>query len=163
VLKLRQFNLEFAFAGAGALGENIENERSAIEHLALENGFKIPALGGREVVVKDDRVHFVLPAVSGEFIRLAAADEGAGHRNVQFLRSIANDLAASGGSQLFEFGEGILKVPSGACLEFEADKEDSLRCPAGCFDECFQRLSSAQDDTTVRAPAKQNPGVPSLA
>ena len=46
MLQLRQFDLQLAFAGAGALGEDIENQRGAIEHLALENRFQIAALGG---------------------------------------------------------------------------------------------------------------------
>src|SRR6266700_8327412 len=35
MLELRQFDLQLAFSRAGALGENIEDERGAIENLAI--------------------------------------------------------------------------------------------------------------------------------
>ena len=39
MLKLGEFNLEFAFAGAGALTEDIQDERCAIQDFALEDPF----------------------------------------------------------------------------------------------------------------------------
>src|SRR4030095_16576639 len=44
MLKLREFNLEFAFARAGALRENVEDERGAVEHFAFKNLFQVAAL-----------------------------------------------------------------------------------------------------------------------
>ena len=134
MLQLRELNLELAFASPGALSKDVENQRGPIQHLALENFFEIAALGGRQIVIEDHRVHVVLLALRCEFIRLAAADERAGHRGIQLLRPATDDLAARRGRQLLQLGHGILQVPSSAGLELKADEEDSLRRFPKCRD-----------------------------
>ena len=109
MLELRQFDLELAFLRAGALRENIENQRRAVEHLAIENAFQIAALRGGKFVVEDDRVHVLAAAMLGKFIRLAAADECAGHGRFEFLDAVAHDFAAGGGGQFGKFIEGIAR------------------------------------------------------
>ena len=44
MLQLRQFDLQFAFPRARPLRENIQNQRGAVQHLAAEDIFQIPAL-----------------------------------------------------------------------------------------------------------------------
>src|SRR5206468_3789134 len=56
MLQLREFDLQLAFFGAGALGENVENERSPIDDLALEDILQIAALSGGKFVVKNDGI-----------------------------------------------------------------------------------------------------------
>ena len=131
MLKLREFNLELAFAGAGALGEDVENERGAVEHLAFEDFLEIAALSGGKFIVENDGIDFFAAAVGGEFVRLAAADEGAGDGRVEFLRAIPDDLSAGAGGQLLQFCEGILEIPGRAGIELKADEENSLRGFAG--------------------------------
>ena len=63
MLQLRQLNLKLAFARPGALREDVENQRRAIEHFALENLFQVAALRGRKFVVKDDRIDILAPAM----------------------------------------------------------------------------------------------------
>ena len=46
MLELRQFDLQLAFARAGALRKNVENERRAIQDFAVENFFEVAALRG---------------------------------------------------------------------------------------------------------------------
>ena len=58
MLQLREFNLHLAFARAGALRENVENERRAVEDFAVEDFFQVAALRGRKFVVENHRVHF---------------------------------------------------------------------------------------------------------
>ena len=53
---LRQFHLEFPFAGARSLREDIENERCSIEDLALEQFLEVAGLCGGQFVVEDHRV-----------------------------------------------------------------------------------------------------------
>src|SRR6185503_6360821 len=143
MLKLGQFDLEFAFASARALGENVQDERSAVEDLALEDLLQVAALGGRKFVVENDRIDVLLAAGGGEFVGFAAADESGCDGYVQFLDAAANDVAAGGGGQFAELSQGILEVPRGAVLEFDPDEEDPFGSPSGCFDECFQLLSIA--------------------
>ena len=47
MLQLREFHLELAFAGPGALGKDVEDQRRAVEDLAIEQRFEVAALGGR--------------------------------------------------------------------------------------------------------------------
>ena len=44
MLELRQLDLQLAFARAGALGEDVENQRRAVENLAVKDFFKVAAL-----------------------------------------------------------------------------------------------------------------------
>ncbi len=46
MFELSQLDLQLAFAGPGAPGENVENHIRAIEHLAVEDALEIAGLGG---------------------------------------------------------------------------------------------------------------------
>ncbi len=143
MLKLGQFDLELAFARAGALREDIQDERGAVEDFALEDLFQVAALGRRQFVVENHGIDILLAAGVGEFIRLAAADEGGRDGHFELLRAAADDVAAGGRGQFAQLSQGILEVPRGAVLEFDADEEDPFRGTAGGFDERFQLLSIA--------------------
>ena len=139
MLELREFNLEFALFGAGALRENIENQRRAIQNFAAENFFEIAALSGRKFIVENHRVHVVRAAMFRKFLRLASADECSGDGRFQFLRPVADDFRARAGGEFVEFVERITRFVAVTRFEFEADEEN----PFGCFvvrDECFQLL-----------------------
>ncbi len=154
VLELGEFNLELAFAGARALGKDVEDERGAIEYLALEDFLEIAALRRGKLVVKDDGIDVVLSALAGEFAGLAGADEGAGHRGIEFLGAVADHFAARAGGEFLEFGEGILEIQGGAGFEFHPDEEDSLGALAGCFDQRFQ--TSVQGRRLAQGDAAKN-------
>ncbi len=111
MLQLRQFNLQFPFARPGALRENVQDERRAVEHFAIEHALQIPALGGRKFIIEYNRVHLLRAAASRKLAGLAAADKGPGHGRLQFLRAVPDDLAACRGRQLGEFLQGILRYP----------------------------------------------------
>jgi hypothetical protein len=96
MLELSQFNLQLALARAGALGENVENERGAVKHLAIEDAFEIAALRRGKFVVENDRVHVMATAMLRKLVRLAAADEGTRDGGFHFLGAVANDFAAGG-------------------------------------------------------------------
>ena len=53
---LRQLDLEATLAGAGVLGEDVEDQRSAVEDLDVELAFEAALLPGRELVVEDHGV-----------------------------------------------------------------------------------------------------------
>jgi hypothetical protein len=139
MFELRQFDLQLAFPRAGALRKDIENERRAIEHLALENFFQVARLRPSEFIVENDSIHLLFLAPGREFGGLASTNEGACKEPVQFLRGSAGNDAASGLRQLGKFFERILNVPGRAALEFHAHQEDPLG-PAIGFNECFQLL-----------------------
>src|SRR5206468_1449469 len=47
MLQLGQLDLQLPLAGAGALGENVQDKRGAVQNLAIEDALQISALGGR--------------------------------------------------------------------------------------------------------------------
>ena len=75
MLQLRQFHLQLALVGGGALGENVENQAGAVEHPDLQALFKIALLGRRQRVVEDDDFDGVIEHGETDFVGLAAADE----------------------------------------------------------------------------------------
>ena len=124
MLKLRQFDLQLAFAGARALGENIENERGAVEDFAIENPLEISALGGRKLVVENNRIDFRAAAVQREFIRFPLADERPGTGCGHFLQPIADDFGSGGGSQLGKFLQRIVRFRTVPEFEFYSYQKD---------------------------------------
>ena len=139
MLKLREFDLQFAFFGSGTLRENIENQRRAIQNFAAENFFEIATLRRRKFIVENNGVHIFSSAMVREFLCLAGADECSRDRRFQFLRAVADNIRARAGGEFIEFVHGIAQFETGARLEFEADEKN----PLGRFvvrDECFQFL-----------------------
>jgi len=108
---LRHLNLQPALTRPGAHGEDVEDQRGAIKHLALENVFQTAALSGGQFFVEDDSVHLVLPAPGGKFLRLALAQKGAGIGNFHFLGAFADDGGPGGFRQ---FGQFIQRFTRGA-------------------------------------------------
>ena len=138
MLELGQLDLEFAFTSAGALGENIQDKRRPIEHLAAKDFFQIAVLGRGKFVVENYGIHIMLTAVAGKFLCLSGADESGSDRLFKLLDAIANQLGACSGGQFGEFSEGILQFDGGTGFEFQANEEDSLSPLRRRFYECLQ-------------------------
>ena len=77
MLELRELHLQLAFESAGPLGEDVQNERDAIEHAAFELGLQVALLGRRERVIEDHDFGVVVDDPLANFVQLAAADEEA--------------------------------------------------------------------------------------
>ncbi|RMU40499.1 hypothetical protein ALP29_05226 [Pseudomonas syringae pv. avii] len=75
VIKLGQFDLELAFMGTGALGENVENQAGTVDHATLENTFEVTFLTGREGVIEDHQIGFFGMNQVAQFLDLAAANQ----------------------------------------------------------------------------------------
>ena len=71
VFKLRQFHLQFRFGGFGAGGENIEDQFTAINHLAIGDFFNVGNVRGRKIVVENEHIGFVCANAFSQFINLA--------------------------------------------------------------------------------------------
>ena len=141
MLQLRQLDLELAFARPGALGEDVENQRRAVENFAVEDLFEVAALRGRKILVKNHGVHVLPPADIREFTGLALADERGGIERYHFLPTVTDDFAARGRGQFAEFSQRIARVRKVARFEFDADEENPFRPLFSGFDECFQCLA----------------------
>ena len=103
MLQLRQLDLELALACAGALGEDVQNERRAVEDLAVKGGLQVAALRGGQLVIEDNGIDIGLAAMQGELLSLAFPDVSGGAGRGHLLYAIANDFAARGGGQLGKF------------------------------------------------------------
>ena len=97
MLQLRQLDLQLAFTGPGPLSENIQNQRRAIQNLAIEDLLQIAALRRRKFVVENDRIDIRPAAMQRKLVRLAFANERPGAGRGHFLQAIADHLASSGG------------------------------------------------------------------
>ena len=76
--QLRELDLRLAVPRAGVLGEDVEDQRGAVDHLDLELLLQLPQLAGRELAVADDgvgpgRLHRV-----AQLVDLAGTDVGGG-------------------------------------------------------------------------------------
>ena len=140
ILEAGELDLEFAFAGAGAVTEDLEDEGGAVEDLAAEGLFEVAGLGAGEFVVEDDRVDAEFAGLGGEFGGFAGTDEGGGVGDVEFLGAGSEDDCAGGGGEFAQFIQGITHVPCGPAFELDPDQEHLFRPAVGCFDECLQSV-----------------------
>ena len=102
VLELGEFDLEFALARAGALGEDVQNEGGAVQDFEVEDPLEVAALGGGQLVVEDDGIDIRLVAERREFIGFAFADVGARAQLGQLLNTVGHHLRPGAGGQLGE-------------------------------------------------------------
>ena len=79
IVEMRQLDLQHAFAGRGALAEDLEDQRRAVEHLGAGLRLEIALLDRRERRVDEQQFDLALlrPA-SLDLLELPAADEGRG-------------------------------------------------------------------------------------
>ena len=146
MVQLRQLHLQLALARAGALGEDVENQRGAIEDFALENLFKVAALGRAEFLVEHHRVHLGLFALLRELARLAGADERRGVDPVEPLGAASGDLPTRRADQFLQLVERLADAPRILALELHADDEDPLGLAIDDFDQTLHNLSGRQLD-----------------
>ena len=157
MLKLREFDLQFAFTRSGALRENVENERRAVEDFAVKNLFKIAALCGRKLVIENHRVHVLTPAEIREFSRLAFANERGGIQRFRVLQAVTDDFTTGGHSKFAEFGKRIEHGRTVARFEFDGDEEDPFRPFFSGFYESFQCFGGNSVMTSALTPANPHP------
>ena len=110
--------------------KDVEDERRAVEDFDLKNLFQIARLRGGKLVVEDDRVHVLLAAEPCELARFALADVGGGIEGFDFLRALADDLAAGGLGQFTKFVQRLAQVCRGADL---SSVRRGRPVPSGCF------------------------------
>ena len=76
VLVLREFHLQRRLPGARAAGKDVEDQRTAVDHLHLQRGFKVQLLRRRQLLVEDDEGVIQIGASGADFLELAGADVG---------------------------------------------------------------------------------------
>ncbi len=126
ILQLRQLDLGLAFTRTRVLGEDVEDQRGAVDDLHPQLLLQVPQLAGRELTVADDGVGPGRHDDVGELAHLARADVGGGVRPHPALDDALQHLGTRGLGQPREFGQGLLGLlrrPLGP----HADEDDALQ------------------------------------
>jgi hypothetical protein len=137
VFILRQLHLQRALAGAGVLGEDVQDQRGAIENndvVAVEGFLQLALVARRKLVVEDDHIEVQRALPGLQLLHLAGADEGLGVGGVQRLRRLADHVQAGGLTEQGQLRERGFKrqMSRSACaavgrvLQFDADQEGAL-------------------------------------
>ena len=80
VLELGELDLELALGGVGVGGEDVEDDRRAIDHRHAERRLQVALLAGRELVVAGDEVGVGGGDLRLHLVELAGAQVGVGVR-----------------------------------------------------------------------------------
>ena len=96
VAQLRELDLHHAFLAACVLGEDVEDQRDAIDDVDLEQALEVALLRGRELVVEDDEVDVERVGELLQLLGLAGTDVGRGVGRVAPLQHELDGLGARG-------------------------------------------------------------------
>ena len=107
MLQLGQLDLQLALVTLGAQREDVENQRSAIDHPAFEQAFEVALLAGRQFVVKDDQIGFVGAQGFGQLGRLALANIERRIGRTTLGAHHCLDVRAGAGGQQSELGQAL--------------------------------------------------------
>jgi hypothetical protein len=76
VLQLSQLDLQFAGEAARPLGEDVENELAAVDHLDAQGALEVALLRRRQAVVENRDLRGALLHQGTHLLHLSRADEG---------------------------------------------------------------------------------------
>ena len=131
VAVLRQFHLRLGIGGLCAHGEDVENERGAVEDLHLQYRLDVSDLLGRQLVVEDDHTHLALGILFSfdevaYFLQLAFTYIGDGTRSAHSLCETLHSDGTGGVGEEFQFVEVFLCFRLVLFLGDEAHQNGSL-------------------------------------
>ena len=104
-----------ALHGAGAGGEDVEDDAGAVENFAFVGVLKIALLAGLEVGVDYQDVGVVGAGERYGVVELAGAHEGCGHRAADAEQSAADDF---GSGRFDKLGQLVKRGVGGPVAEF---------------------------------------------
>ena len=107
---LGQFHLELALAGAGPLGEDVQDQHGAVQHRGITGVLDVAQLGRGQLVVKDHHVRLGVLAEEGQFRQPPGADAGGDIHVGALLHHPSDDLGSGGGRQLLQLIQGDIDV-----------------------------------------------------
>ena len=110
VFQLGQLHLQAAFAGAGPLGENIQDQGGPVDGGDLQDPLDIADLGGGQLMVEDGQLHPLLLAEAFELLQPAAAQAGGAIQAGAALQHRAHHLGARRFGQLAKLLHGDFRI-----------------------------------------------------
>ena len=105
VLKLGQLDLQLALRGMGVGGEDVEDQRRAVDDTDLEAVLEVALLGGRQLVVNHEHLGLDHGELLLKLIDLARAEVGLELGPVAALDQLPNWLALRRVEQFRQLGE----------------------------------------------------------
>ena len=114
VVELGELDLGLALAAARVLGEDVQDERGAVDHLDLDHVLQLDQLAGGEFTVGDDGVGAGGLDDVAELGRLALTDVGGGVGLGTALGDAFQDQRTGGLGECGEFGERVVGVDLGS-------------------------------------------------
>ena len=110
VLKLRQLDLQLAFAGARVAGKDVQNELRPVENPAGKLGLEVAQLGRRQVVVEEHQVGLGRGDDPGNLLDFARADQRGRIGMGTALQDLGNDYRAGARDQFAKLGQRFVSV-----------------------------------------------------
>ena len=120
VFQLCQLNLQLALLALCAQGEDIKDQRCAVNNSDIGFVFYVSYLSGAQLAVNYDQIYFALGANLLDFLQLAAAHKCCGFRLLKLLSDRQYRLRARALYKLKQLVKRRLRVKS-ACVH--ADKQ----------------------------------------
>ena len=105
VLELRQFDLQLALGATGMAGEDVQDDRRAVDDRESERRFERTLLARRELVITGDHIGIHLGGQRLQFLELARAEIAVGVWLLALLHELADDRDARRAQQLTQLGE----------------------------------------------------------
>ena len=102
VPQLGKFHLQLALFAAGPLGEDIQDQRGAVNHPYTTGLFQVADLGGGQLPVKHQQVNVLLPTGLCHLLHHARTDAGGRIRGRAFLHHGEGGLRSGGAAKLFQ-------------------------------------------------------------
>jgi hypothetical protein len=126
VAQLRELHLHHALLALRVLGEDVEDQRGAVDHVDLEQLLEVALLRGAELVVEHDEIDVEGVADHLQLLRLAGADVGGGIGPVATLQHQLDGIGTRGVGERGELLERRLRGIRVAQAEAGADEERTL-------------------------------------
>ena len=145
VLILCQLDLQFSLSGAGALGENIQNQCAPVEHRPSGHLLQNTHLRRRQLVVHHNQRRVILFGKLAQLLHLSLAEKRACIRRRTVLQHLCRTLAAGRLEQILQF---IQRFPARIfflckCIGVQSHKNRAFACVFLFFPQ-FHRLLPLQ-------------------
>ncbi len=126
VAQLRELHLQHALLAGGVLGEDVEDQRDAVDDVALEQRLEVALLRGRQLVVEHHDVDVERVGELAQLRGLALADVGRGVGPVAALELALDRVGTRGVDEERELVERLLRLLGRAGPLPGADEERAL-------------------------------------
>ena len=136
ITMLRQLHLQHAFPAGGVLGEDVEDQRSAVDDVDVELLVEVALLSWRKLVVEDHDVDVQCGDIACDLRRFALADVHGGVWRISFDEHRVDRLRAGRVCEAFELQQARFGVGYGLALGHDTDEKRLLPLDLEVGDGC---------------------------